>query len=274
MNFGTPVPLLLGIILILFAVFLFFLERFKPGCKRDSDVVYAFLALSVGILSLVDLGATLQHSLQSVIFTGMFIALILESIGKRTPDTNPKAGGNPRDYDLPPRNYRAGFEDSYGAMGGLDDREPRRQVRGDRRDDLDDRSSRRRTERDRYLEDRPPSRRRSRVDDDYPTELPTMDAPRRDRRESNSWEDEPPAPRSIPSRSSAPDRSNRGMDNRGMDTLDNNDIEVPRPRRRRPVEDVKPRRSPSDEPPADYVDFRPVEPPPPKESWGPSADEA
>ncbi|MGI0490876.1 Ycf66 family protein [Alkalinema pantanalense CENA528] len=266
MNFGTPVPLLLGIILILFAVFLFFLERFKPGYKRDSDVVYAFLALSVGILSLVDLGATLQHSLQSVIFTGMFVALIIESIGKRTPDNTPKSGGGPRDYDLPPRNYRAGFEENYGAMGGLDDREPRRQVRGDRRDDLDDRSSRRRTERDRYLEDRPPSRRRARPEDDYPTDLPTMDAPRRDRRESNSWEDEPPAPRSIPSRSSAPDLSNRGI------TTD--EVEVPRPRRRRPVEDSKPRRSPSDEPPADYVDFRPVEPPPPKESWGPTADEA
>ncbi|MEO0351241.1 MAG: Ycf66 family protein, partial [Cyanobacteria bacterium P01_A01_bin.15] len=39
MNFGTPVPLLVGLILILGAVGLFFLDKIKPGYERSSDKV-------------------------------------------------------------------------------------------------------------------------------------------------------------------------------------------------------------------------------------------
>jgi Ycf66 protein N-terminus len=268
-NFGTPVPLLIGIILILFSVFLFFLEKFKPGYKRDSDVIYASLALAAGILNLVDLSGGFLHASQSVIFTGIFISLALEAINGRTPDNTStrQSGGMPdRDDDRGPRNYRAGVEDSYTA---LDDRSSRRQMRDGRgRDEYDSRSPGR-NDRDRFLEDRP--RRRSRYDE--PSANP--DTGRTGRSGRDEFGDDI---RSIPERTSASDSPrDRG---RG-EAIDRSSAEassledVPRPRRR-PMDDEarSPRRSsrpPMDDvaPPSDYVEFRPVEPIPPKESWGP-----
>lgn len=262
MNFGTPVPLLIGIILILFSVFLFFLEKFKPGYKRDSDVIYASLALAAGILNLVDLSGGFLHASQSVIFTGVFIALALEAINSRTPDNTPKSGGmTPRDDDRPARSYRAGFEENFSAM---DDRGSRRQMRDGRgREDYDARDSRSssgRTDRDRFLEDRP--RRRSVRDEE---------ADRSPRRSRDSFTDDL-GPRSIPERTSASDTPRDRNPSKSRDEFE----DVPRPRRRpEPEEDLRreePRRSkrPTVEPvESDYVEFRPVEPIPPKESWGP-----
>jgi Ycf66 protein N-terminus len=269
-NFGTPVPLLIGIILILFSVFLFFLEKFKPGYKRDSDVIYASLALAAGILNLVDLSGGFLHASQSVIFTGVFIALALESINSRTPDNSPMkpAGGmNDRDDDRGPRSYRAGMEESYPTM---DDRSARRQMRDGRgRDDYDSRSPGR-SDRDRFLEDRP--RRRSRYD-----ETPiNPDMSRGARPGRDEFGDDI---RSIPERTSASDAPRDRGRGPGMDrpSPDRPGIDdVPRPRRR-PMDDddvPAPRRSarPTVDDvasPSDYVEFRPVEPIPPKESWGP-----
>ncbi len=84
MGFGTPVALLIGIILILVAVGLFFLDKFKPGYKRDSDTVYAVLFLTVGIMSLVNWSQNFLESFQLMILAGMLIALVLESIQRRT----------------------------------------------------------------------------------------------------------------------------------------------------------------------------------------------
>jgi hypothetical protein len=84
-GFGTPVALLIGIILILVAVGLFFLDKFKPGYKRDSDTVYAVLFLTVGIMSLVNWSQNFLESFQLMILAGMLIALVLESIQRRTP---------------------------------------------------------------------------------------------------------------------------------------------------------------------------------------------
>lgn len=264
MNFGTPVPLLIGIILILFSLFLFFLEKFKPGYKRDSDVVYASLALLAGILNLVDLTGGFLHSFQSVIFTGVFISLALEAINSRTPDNSPKpVGMSPRDDDRSPRSYRAGFEENFGAM---DDRgASRRQMRDGRggRDDFDGRDSRSsgRSERDRFLEDRP-ARRPSARD-----EMSDRGGSSGRRGGRDSFGDDP-APRSIPERTSASDP--RMSDPRSSrDEFD----DVPRPRRRpepdEPRRGKRPERSEPDAGPSDYVEFRPVEPIPPKESWGP-----
>ena len=275
MNFGTPVPLLIGIILILFSIFLFFLEKFKPGYKRDSDVIYASLALAAGILNLVDLTGGFLHSAQSVIFTGVFVSLALEAINGRTPDQSPmkQSGGmSSRDDDRGPRNYRAGVEENYTAM---DDRGSRRQMRDARdsrggRDETDSRSSGR-TDRDRFLEDRP--RRKSRYDEQ---DSPDMDRGRRPGRDEFGDDI-----RSIPERTSASDNPSgrgRGRDNgdrspmnpMGMNPQSMDD--VPRPRRR-PMEDDVPAprrgRPPVNEDSSDYVEFRPVEPIPPKESWGP-----
>jgi Ycf66 protein N-terminus len=260
-NFGTPVPLLIGIILILFSVFLFFLEKFKPGYKRDSDVIYASLALAAGILNLVDLSGGFLHSAQAVIFTGVFIALSLEVINARTPENSPKPMGmGPRDDDRAPRSYRAGFEDNFGAM---DDRgNARRQMR-DGRDEYDSRRGSR-NERDRFLEDRP-QRRSSR---DEPLDRGGMDrgSPRRSR---DSFGDDPPVPRSIPERTSASDDRPRNAPPSRDEFED-----VPRPRRRPEPgtdrdESRRNNRSSVEPPASDYVEFRPVEPIPPKESWGP-----
>lgn len=87
MGFGTPVALLIGIILILVAVGLFFLDKFKPGYKRDSDTVYAVLFLTVGIMSLVNWSQNFLESFQLMILAGMLIALVLESIQRRTPQS-------------------------------------------------------------------------------------------------------------------------------------------------------------------------------------------
>ena len=287
MNFGTPVPLLIGIILILFSIFLFFLEKFKPGYKRDSDVIYASFCLAAGILNLVDLSGGFLHSAQSVIFTGLFISLALEAINARVPNNSPKSMGMPpRDDDRSPRNYRAGFEDNFGTM---DDRNSGRQMGGGSRrgrDEFDSRPSGRmesgrsdsgrndsgradagRSERDRFLEDRP--RRRSSSRDDEPM---SPDSGRGGgRRDRDEFRDDV-GPRSIPERTSASDMGrsdmgrNRGASGGNMGESD----DVPRPRRR---PDDEPRRgrpaSESSAPVSDYVEFRPVEPIPPKESWGP-----
>ena len=295
MNFGTPVPLLIGIILILFSIFLFFLEKFKPGYKRDSDVIYASFCLAAGILNLVDLSGGFLHSAQSVIFTGLFISLALEAINARVPDNSPKSMGMPpRDDDRSPRNYRAGFEDNFSSM---DDRNSGRQMGGGSRrgrDEFDTRSPGRmesgrsdagrgdsgrgdsgradvgRSERDRFLEDRP--RRRSSSRDDEPMSPDSgRGGSRRDRDEFG----DDVGPRSIPERTSASDMGRSDM-NRSRGTSANNNPadaldDVPRPRRR-PNDEPRRGRPPSESMPApasDYVEFRPVEPIPPKESWGP-----
>jgi Ycf66 protein N-terminus len=271
----TPVTLVVGIILILFALFLYFLEKFKPGYKRESDVVYASMALGLGILSLIDFGATFTHSLQTAVFTGVFIALALEAINARTPDNSPmkQSGGGPRDDDRNPRNYRAGFEESN--YTPMDDRGSRRQMRDGRggRDEYESRSPGR-NDRDRFLEDRP--RRQSR----YDQAPPGADMGRESRPGRDEFGDDV---RSIPDRTSGSDpmrgrdRGDRpGMD-RPMDrpSSDRSNMDdVPRPRRR-PMDDEAPAPRRSGRPPvddvapSDYVEFRPVEPIPPKESWGP-----
>ena len=303
---GTPVQLLVGIILLVFAMFLFFLDKLKPGCKRESDNVYSALALAAGILSLLSMADQSPfHAFQLVIFTGVFIALAIEVISARLPDNSPKSMGmSPRDDDRSPRTYRAGFEDNFGAM---DDRNSGRQVGGGGRrgrDEFEPRSSNRmegrssdsgrgdrndsgrsdsgrtdgsRSERDRFLDDRP--RRRSSSRDDEPM---APDSERGGGRSSSrQGRDEfDVGPRSIPERTSASDMGNRSNpnDRRGSSANNNQDVDdVPRPRRRpdgRPDDNESPRRGrPSESaapaPASDYLEFRPVEPIPPKESWGP-----
>jgi Ycf66 protein N-terminus len=120
-NFGTPVPLLVGIVFILIAVGLFFLDKFKPGYKRDSDTVYSILFLIVGILCLFQLNQEFLPSFQLMIFAGMLIALTIDNIRRRTPGGAPlyQGGGTSgggsggfRPSERPSRSYRAGFEDS------------------------------------------------------------------------------------------------------------------------------------------------------------------
>lgn len=124
MNFGTPVPLLIGIILILGALALFFLEKVRPGYERDSDKVYAVLLLISGLFLLAHLDMELLASFQQLLMAGMLTALLIESIRNRLPKSDPlrppsepmvdrRPPIRPRYDDRPPvrRGYRAELDD-------------------------------------------------------------------------------------------------------------------------------------------------------------------
>ncbi|MGB3291726.1 MAG: Ycf66 family protein [Phormidesmis sp.] len=118
MNFGTPVPLLIGIILILGALALFFLEKFRPGYERDSDKVYAVLLLVSGLFLLAHLDMELLASFQQLLMAGMLTALLIESIRNRLPRTEQappidSRPPRPRYDNRPPsrRVYRAELDD-------------------------------------------------------------------------------------------------------------------------------------------------------------------
>lgn len=146
MNFGTPVPLIVGVILIVGAIALFFLDKIKPGYRRDSDNVYAFLGLLAGVILLAHLGMEFTLSLQQMIVVGMLVALMIENIQNRLPNNGPmrqpRERGGPRDRDddyRPRRPQRSSrmrseaqleFEDDMPArprrIRGEGDRRPRR----------------------------------------------------------------------------------------------------------------------------------------------------
>jgi hypothetical protein len=84
-NFGTPVPLLLGIFMVICSVALFFLDRLKPGYERDSDKVYAILFLVSGVFMLGNLTMDLIPSFQQMLMVGMLVSLMIQNIGSRTP---------------------------------------------------------------------------------------------------------------------------------------------------------------------------------------------
>ncbi len=85
MNFGTPVPLLLGIFMVICGVALFFLDRLKPGYERDSDKVYAILFLLAGVFLLGNLGMDVISSFQQMLLVGMVVSLMIQNINSRTP---------------------------------------------------------------------------------------------------------------------------------------------------------------------------------------------
>jgi hypothetical protein len=143
-NFGTPVPLLIGLVLIMSAIALFFLDKLKPGYERDSDKIYAGLLLLSGIFLLGHLTMDLIPAFQQMLMSGMLIALLLENIRNRT---SLRDGGRPEDGGRPPsrgetrptsrRVYRAELDD----YGPRDDRWDSPRIAGSRDrypDDLDD----------------------------------------------------------------------------------------------------------------------------------------
>lgn len=147
MNFGTPVPLLIGIVLIVGAIALFFLDKLKPGFGRDSDKVYAVLWLISGVFLLGHLNMELLASFQQLLMTGMLIAITIENVLSRKPKEDryaPVEAPRPEPY-RPSRapSYRSGprmnvraeldngpaFREEYPGdrrmLGGRDDRDLR-----------------------------------------------------------------------------------------------------------------------------------------------------
>lgn len=115
MNFGTPVPLLIGIVLILGGVALFFVDRLKPGYGRDSDKVYAILWLISGVFLLGHLNMELLASFQQLLMAGMLITVTIQNVYARIPREDryapPGVGGGASrdDYYRPsrPQEYRS-----------------------------------------------------------------------------------------------------------------------------------------------------------------------
>jgi hypothetical protein len=141
-NFGTPVPLLIGLVLVISAIALFFLDKLKPGYGRDADKVYSGLLLLSGVFLLGHLTMELIPSFQQMLMAGMLIALLIDNIRNRDPL---QAGSRP-DEGRPPvrgesrdgrRVYRAELDD-YDQRGDRWD-SPRISGAGDRyADDYDD----------------------------------------------------------------------------------------------------------------------------------------
>jgi Ycf66 protein N-terminus len=115
---GTPVAILIGVMLLIVGIVLFFLDTFKPGYKRDSDKVYGILFMALGILSLANWQAGFGVSLLLMVSAGTQIALIIERIRNRTASSEPvnQMGGRSSrwDNDRPSRPYRerTSYEDS------------------------------------------------------------------------------------------------------------------------------------------------------------------
>ncbi|WP_404786749.1 Ycf66 family protein [Altericista sp. CCNU0014] len=115
---GTPVAILIGVMLLVVGIGLFFLDTFKPGYKRDSDKVYGILFMTLGILSLANWQAGFGVSLLLMVSAGTQIALIVERIRNRTASNEPTyqtSGRSSRwegDRDRPSRSYRSSYEDS------------------------------------------------------------------------------------------------------------------------------------------------------------------
>lgn len=123
----TPVTLLVGIVLILGALGLFFLDKIRPGYARDSDKIYAVLLLISGFLSLGHLTAGVTESFQLMLMGGMLFTLVLESIRNREPIAMeppnrmpPRPPQRPRYDERPParRVYRAELDDRDPRMDG------------------------------------------------------------------------------------------------------------------------------------------------------------
>jgi Ycf66 protein N-terminus len=129
-GFGTPVPLLVGIVLILIGIGLLFLDTFKPGYKRDSDTVYAILFMLAGLFALLSWQADFQMAMQFMISAGSLVALMVERIRSRSVNNEPMPPMSGRSSrresrdDRPSRSYRAGFDES-----------PRSEVRAEFDDD-------------------------------------------------------------------------------------------------------------------------------------------
>ena len=238
-NFQFNLASISGILLAVGGAGLYAVRSFRPELSRDSDIFFSAVGLLCGLI-LIFYGWRFDPIMQfgQVLLTGASVFFVLENLRLRKVSTEQAKRNTPIvDSDRPVSSrYRqsAEFEDQE----AIEDRVRRPRIQGTRdvkqtRDDDDDRGASR----------RPPSRprderlnpadktRRPRSRPDYPVIDATVD--------SNEFDDRPRRnadPRSGPTQGS-------------------------KPRRPRPTDEaVTNRRRNPEEPPSDYVDYRPVEP--------------
>ena len=276
MNFGTPVPLLVGLILILGAVGLFFLDKLKPGYERSSDKVYSILLLLSGIFLLAHLNMELLASFQQVMLVGMLTTLIINDISKRESNrirSAEREGSPQRRYEERPRRvYRAELDD-WDSPG---QRQPRIPSDRYRNDSYSDRYEPRPIEpRPPYEDRRPPARlqpgqpgrdqfenysERTRSDSRY-GEPPRYDGPstpgERPQRPPQSAPPRPPRDTPVPAGNGAGHSLGGGLSQPPTDAAPRNE-RPPFDRGERPPLNVRPR--PSDSSEGSYTDYRPAPP--------------
>jgi hypothetical protein len=292
---------MLGLILIIGGLTLFFLGNIKPDIKRDSDNIYAVVAILAGVFSVINFTKGFVESLEQLLLVGSLVTLMWQNIQSRTPNPDAKRSGfmgGGRDDDRPKRPYRAervneyeefgaaprggaglesGRRGGYGSDSGYDDRSlprrdswdddrPRNPNRGGGGNSIDGggrggRSSAR-DEELRRIAGRPGER---------------DDSPRG--RENRDGRSGPGADRDGAGR----DDSDRGNFDRGNRDLGNipSGPDSDRPRRRRDTESPRRRRrveqvedintAPEEIADADYVDYTPIESDTSStnSSWGP-----
>lgn len=115
MGIGTPVALLIGMLLVVGAVGLFFFDKIRPTYARESDKVYAIFILIAGLVTLVNWGMDAGPSFLMFIMSGMLTTLLVENVRNREPrlidPLSPldKRPPSPRYNARPPvqRGYRA-----------------------------------------------------------------------------------------------------------------------------------------------------------------------
>jgi len=241
-NFGTPVPLLIGIILILGALALFFLEKFRPGYERDSDKVYAVLLLISGLFLLAHLDMELLASFQQLLMAGMLTTLLIESVRSRLPNTDPRRPDNRMDPPRPPRpqyNERPPIRRGYRAE--LDDRgmfrepyQPRPQMNPAREATWDEYAPAGR-QRAPYEEYRAPAGRlQPSRQANGPSAPPNAGPPQNRYSDNERYGERPPAPRPIQERSPERGGENGQYDRRPPQAPPANSGSAQRPPERSP----------------------------------------
>ena len=240
-NFQFNLASISGIILAVGGAGLYAVRSFRPELSRDSDIFFSAVGLLCGLI-LIFYGWRFDPIMQfgQVLLTSASIFFVLENLRLRKVSTEQAKRNTPIvDSDRPVSSrYRqsAEFED----QDVIEDRVRRPRIQGTRdarqtRDDYDDRSGRRPSNRSRDERLNPADKtRKPRSRPDYPVIDATVDSDEFDDRARN--------------RNAAPRSGNPAQGSS-------------KPRRPRPTDSETPsRRRNAEEPPSDYVDYRPVEP--------------
>jgi hypothetical protein len=247
-NVGLGWSSIVGIALAASGLALYFMRSFRPKLARDHDIFFAAVALLCGGILFFQ-GWRQDPILQfgQFMLTASAVFFAVESIRLRGATTEQAKRNTPVvDEDRPvSKVYRAELDE----MGAFDERPTTRRIRGARdarpsRDEYEEGTRRRPASPpprasldDRYSQER--SRRRPRTDIDLGPDLPEEELDRRAR-----------------SRNGGPSRVA-------------NEPPTSRPRRPRPEDEMARTRErrPMDEPPSEYVDYRPIDPDE-NDNWG------